>query len=97
MYKYNPIEDCYAKKKKILIFRDEINKQRLKKKKIEILDFGCGNANDCARYLINEEDKYYGYDIHSESIRFANKNFRSKNIIFLLGSGMSFSYLKIKK
>lgn len=82
IYKYNPIEDCYATKKKIYIFRDEINKYRLRNKKIEILDFGCGNALDCARYLINKLDKYYGYDIHNESIKFANKNFQSKNINF---------------
>ena len=82
MYKYNPIEDCYATKKKIHIFRDEINKLRSNKKKIEIFDFGCGNALDCARYLINKVDEYYGYDIHNESIKFANKSFGSKNIIF---------------
>ena len=82
MYKYNPIEDCYATKKKIHIFRGEINKLRSNKKKIQILDFGCGNALDCARYLINKVDEYYGYDIHNESIKFANKKFGSKNIIF---------------
>ena len=82
MYKYNPIEDCYATKKKILIFRYEINKLRSKNKKIEILDFGCGNALDCARYLINKQDKYYGYDIHNESVKFANKNFRAKKYFF---------------
>jgi len=82
IYKYSPIEDCYATKKKIYIFRDEINNYRLRNKKIEIFDFGCGNALDCAKYLINKLDKYYGYDIHNESIEFANKNFRSKNIIF---------------
>ena len=40
MYKYNPIEDCYATKKKIHIFRNEINKLRVKKKKLKsmILD-----------------------------------------------------------
>ena len=82
MYKYNPIEDCYATKKKIHIFRYEINKLRSTKKKIEIFDFGCGNALDCARYLINKVDKYYGYDIHNESIKFANKSYGSQNIIF---------------
>ena len=44
IYKYNPIEDCYATKKKIHIFRDEIEKRSSKKKYLSILDFGCGNG-----------------------------------------------------
>ena len=68
---------CY--KKKIHIFRNEINKLRSKKKKIEILILDVETL-DCARYLINKQDKYYGYDIHNESVKFANKNFRAKNI-----------------
>ena len=39
MYKYNPIEDCYATKKKIHIFRDEIEKRRLKKKILKHFGF----------------------------------------------------------
>ena len=45
MYIYNPIEDCYATKKKIDFFRKEIERRSKEKKKIEILDYGCGNAN----------------------------------------------------
>mgnify|MGYP001323371794 CR=1 FL=1 len=82
MYIYNPIEDCYATKKKIEFFRDEIKKIRNKKKKISILDFGCGNANDCGKFLLNNKDEYLGFDIHSSSIKFATQNFKSKNISF---------------
>ena len=32
MYLYNPIEDCYATKKKIKIFRKELDLLRIKKK-----------------------------------------------------------------
>ena len=62
IYKYNPIEDCYATKKKIYIFRNEIEKFILKNKNIALLDFGCGNANDCGKFLISPEYKYIGFD-----------------------------------
>jgi len=82
MYKYNPIEDCYATKKKILIFRENINLFRKQKKKLNILDYGCGNANDCGKYLFNDVDKYYGYDIHTPSLDYARKYYKQKNIKF---------------
>ncbi len=82
MYIYNPIEDCYATKKKIDFFRNEIDKKRNEKKKINILDYGCGNANDCGKFLFNNLDDYFGFDIHNSSINFANKKFKTKNISF---------------
>ena len=82
IYKYNPIEDCYATKKKIYIFRNEIEKFILKNKNITLLDFGCGNANDCGKFLISPEYKYIGFDIHIPSLKFAEKNFGNKNVSF---------------
>ena len=82
MYLYNPIEDCYATKKKIKIFRKELDLLRYKKKKLKILDFGCGNALGCGRYLFNNIDDYLGYDIYKPSIDFAISNFKNKNIKF---------------
>ena len=82
MYLYNPIEDCYATKKKIKIFRKELDLLRIKKKKLNILDFGCGNALDCGRYLFNNSDNYLGYDIYKPGIDFAILNFKKKNINF---------------
>ena len=82
MYLYNPIEDCYATKKKIKIFRKELDLLRIKKKKLNILDFGCGNALDCGKYLFNNSDNYLGYDIYKPGIDFAISNFKKKNINF---------------
>ena len=82
IYKYNPIEDCYATKKKIHIFRDEIEKRRLKKKYLTILDFGCGNIEDCGKYLLNRKDFYLGFDIHKESLEYAKKKYKTKKINF---------------
>ena len=82
MYIYNPIEDCYATKKKIDYFRKEIERRSKEKKKIEILDYGCGNANDCGKYLFNHKSKYFGFDIHKPSINFAKKEFNIKNVSF---------------
>ena len=82
MYLYNPIEDCYATKKKIKIFRKELDLLRIKKKKLNILDFGCGNALDCGKYLFNNSDNYLGYDIYKPGIDFAISNFKKKILIF---------------
>tara|TARA_B100000989_G_scaffold264098_1_gene216343 strand:+ start:2078 stop:2815 length:738 start_codon:yes stop_codon:yes gene_type:complete len=81
-YKYNPIEDCYATKKKIKIFRKEIEYQLKKEKNLSVLDFGCGNANDCGKFLFNENYKYTGFDIHKPSITYAKKVFNLKNVFF---------------
>ena len=45
-YKYNPIEDYYATKKKIYIFRKEIENKLKKVKRLSILDLCCENTND---------------------------------------------------
>ncbi len=82
MYIYNPIEDCYATKKKIDFFRQEIEGKSKEKKKIKILDYGCGNANDCGKYLFNYKFEYFGFDIHKPSIKFAKKEFNVKNVSF---------------
>ncbi len=82
MYKYNPIEDCYATKKKILFFRCEIEKKLKENKNLFVLDYGCGNANDCGKYLFNEKFKYFGFDIHKPSIKYAKNNFNLKNVSF---------------
>mgnify|MGYP001303657596 CR=1 FL=1 len=56
-------------KKKNLFFRKQINKLRLKQKKIAIPDFGCDKANDCEKFLLNKIDVYCGFDIHNSSIK----------------------------
>ena len=81
-YKYNPIEDCYATKKKIYIFRNEIEGYYKARKKLSLLDFGCGNANDCGKYIINRLYHYNGVDIHKKSLEYAKNQFGNKNVKF---------------
>ena len=56
-------------KKKNLFFRKQINKLRLKQKKIPIPDFGCDNANDFEKFLLNKIIVFCGFDIHNSSIK----------------------------
>ena len=67
--------------KKIHIFREAIEK-KVKKKYLSILDFGCGNIEDCGRYILNKKDFYLGFDIHKESIDYAKKKYKTKKINF---------------
>ena len=48
-------------------------KKKIKKKYLSILDFGCGNIEDCGKYILNKKDFYLGFDIHKESIEYAKK------------------------
>lgn len=60
-------------------FRDNFIRKNIKKKKLKILDIGCGPAEildsipDC---------EYYGYDIDYRSIRYAKKKYIGKNYNF---------------
>ena len=46
------------------------------------MDFGCGNIEDCGRYILNKKDFYLGFDIHKESIDYAKKKYKTKKINF---------------
>ena len=82
--KYNPIEDCYATKKKIYIFKREIEKNCKINKEVSLFAIRCGNSNDCGKFIINNFYEYYNINIHQESIVYASRIFRSKNIKFSL-------------
>lgn len=82
--KYNPIEDCYATKKKIYIFKREIEKYCKINKEVSLLAIRCGNSNDCGKFIINNFYEYNNMNIHQESIEYASHIFSSKNIKFSL-------------
>ena len=46
------------------------------------MDFGCGNIEDCGKYILNKKDFYLGFDIHKESIDYAKKKYKTKKINF---------------
>ena len=69
-------------KKKFISSEKQLKKKDLKKKYLSILDFGCGNIEDCGRYILNKKDFYLGFDIHKESIDYAKKKYKTKKINF---------------
>ena len=69
--------------KKKFIFSEKQLKKGLKKKYLSILDFGCGNIEDCGKYILNKKDFYLGFDIHKESIDYAKKKYKTKKINFI--------------
>ena len=72
-------------------FRANIIKKNIKKKKLKILDIGCGPAEILA---LIPECEYYGYDIDTRSINYAKKKFNKKNHHFF---NKRFNEREIKK
>ena len=61
------------------LIEKKIIKSRISKKKLKVLDIGCGPAN-VLNYLPKCE--YYGYDIDKRSINYAKKKYNKKNFHF---------------
>lgn len=57
-------------------FRKKIIKKNIKKKKVKVLDIGCGPA-EILKYIPNST--YYGFDIDRRSINYAKNKFKNKN------------------
>ena len=72
-------------------FRADIIKKNIKKKKLKILDIGCGPAEILTHI---PECEYYGYDIDTRSINYAKKKFNKKNYHFF---NKRFNEKEIKK
>ena len=68
-------------KKKFISSEKKLKKKGSKKKYLSILDFGCGNIEDCGKYILNKKDFYLGFDIHKESIDYAKKKYKTKKLI----------------
>ncbi len=78
-----PDENIYGHTKKLKYILSHIDQfKNLKKSKIDLLDFGCGNGNAVSRYLINDGTNYYGVDIHAPSLEYASKNYSSMQAKF---------------
>jgi 2-polyprenyl-3-methyl-5-hydroxy-6-metoxy-1,4-benzoquinol methylase len=79
-----PKENIYGHTKKLKFFIERIKKyQTSVDHNISVLDFGCGNGQAVAQYLIFYGINYYGVDFHEPSIQFANENFKRSNSFFL--------------
>lgn len=79
-----PKENIYAHTKKLKFLLKNIDEFiTIKKRRINILDFGCGNGSAISQYLIRDEVNLFGVDIHDDSIDYANKNFGKPNAKFL--------------
>lgn len=79
-----PPEDCYASRKKLAWFRERLDAIRAERgRALGILDFGCGNAAQAGRYLINSVDSYTGADIHEPSLAYAKSHFAGPQARFL--------------
>ena len=79
-----PRENIYGHTKKLQFIISKLDAFLEKwPKPIKVLDFGCGNGNAVARYLINKDIFYYGVDIHQDSLAYARKNFGKETCQFL--------------
>ena len=91
-----PKENIYGHTKKLKFFIDRIKKyQNSVGHTISVLDFGCGNGQAVAQYLMSLDINYYGVDFHEPSIQFANENFKQSNSFFFtaLPEGMKFDVI----
>lgn len=79
-----PPEDVYATAKKVRFMRDRLAGLReALGRPLRILDFGCGNAVQMGRYLINGTDTYVGVDTHEPSLVYARAHFGGQKARFL--------------
>lgn len=71
---------------------DYISKFHFKKKKINILDFGCGNGSLLKTMKIGNIGKYYGYDVNVKSIQDARDRYGSlSHVVFnRISSGVQY-------
>ena len=77
-----PPENIYAHTKKLKYFIKIINERLKLKKKISVLDFGCGNGRAVSQYIAGANICYYGVDLHKESVKYARNCFGRKDIYF---------------
>lgn len=78
-----PVENIYGHTKKLKFILQQIEYIKTKKQDLTILDFGCGNGSAVSKFLIAENIKYYGVDIHKPSLKYARQHFGSPNALFL--------------
>ena len=71
---YNRISDHFSSTRQFIWpeIANALDKIKIKKKS-NVLDLGCGNGR-FAKYFLDKEINYYGYDISEELIKIAQKN-----------------------
>jgi len=79
-----PPEDVFANVKKIRYVCDQLERFAIKLGHApRVLDFGCGNGVDLARYIISDQIEYVGVDIHQPSLEYAQKHFMTPHSRFV--------------
>ncbi|MEE3046823.1 MAG: class I SAM-dependent methyltransferase [Pseudomonadota bacterium] len=78
-----PPENVYATSKKIKFIQKWIRMHSEKlERKIRVLDFGCGNGEELARFIIGSQIDYVGVDIHEPSLNHARSELGGDNAVF---------------
>lgn len=79
-----PKENIYGHRKKLNFILEQINAYLTKfNAPVAVLDFGCGNGTAVSQFLIRDEIRFYGVDIHEPSLQYARKHFASDHAFFL--------------
>ncbi|MBX2829851.1 MAG: class I SAM-dependent methyltransferase [Rhodospirillales bacterium] len=79
-----PPENVYATSKKIKFVQSELLHHSQKVgRDINVLDFGCGNGEEMARFIVDDNIHYTGVDIHLPSLEHARDELGSDKAIFL--------------
>lgn len=79
-----PPENVYATSKKIKFVQDWlIGHAKKLGREVRVLDFGCGNGEEMARFIIGENVEYTGIDIHEPSLDHARTELGNEKAIFL--------------
>jgi len=79
-----PPENQYGHTKKLRFLIDAIARHRAALgRPVTVLDFGCGNGSAVSQYLMGEDVRYYGVDIHPDSLAHARAQFSRPDATFL--------------
>lgn len=78
-----PDENHYGHTKKLRFLLGEIEKHKsVLRRPVTVLDFGCGNGSAVSQYLMGDGVRYYGVDIHPDSLSYAKENFSQAGATF---------------
>jgi SAM-dependent methyltransferase len=79
-----PPENQYGHTKKLRFLIDAIARHRAALgRPVTVLDFGCGNGSAVSQYLMGEGVRYYGVDIHPDSLAHARARYGGPDAAFL--------------
>jgi 2-polyprenyl-3-methyl-5-hydroxy-6-metoxy-1,4-benzoquinol methylase len=77
-------ENVFGHTKKVMLFREAIERLRAasKKRSLRILDIGCGSGYAVTRFLGKTSDHVMGIDMHPPNIAYAKKHFSHSSLHF---------------